>query len=148
NSGQTALHRATSQGFRAVAQTLLENKADVNAKDDDENTPLHLAATRGHKAVAELLLAHRAKINAQEKNGFTPLTLAVRSKNLEMAEFLIAKKDDVNVRADESSNLKNGTALHAGIVASSACMVELLLKNGADVELKVSVSPYTSETVN
>jgi ankyrin repeat protein len=41
-----------------VAELLLANKAEVNAKDNRGNTPLHLAAAKGHKDVAELLRQH------------------------------------------------------------------------------------------
>ena len=55
-----------SEGHKDVAELLLANKAEVNAKDNNGWTPLHLAAPKGHKDVAELLLANKAEVNAKD----------------------------------------------------------------------------------
>jgi len=44
---QTALHLAAYQGHSDMMKELLENKADVNAKDIIGQTPLHIAAKYG-----------------------------------------------------------------------------------------------------
>jgi ankyrin repeat protein len=41
-----------------VAELLLANKADVNAKNSDGQTPLHEAVESGFKDVVELLRQH------------------------------------------------------------------------------------------
>ena len=56
-----------------MAELLLANKAEVNAKDNGSLTPLHCAALEGHKDVVELLLANKAEVNAKDNNGATPL---------------------------------------------------------------------------
>ena len=57
NIGVTALHSAAEKGRKDVAELLLADKAEVNAKNKYGSTPLHWAAFGGHKDVAELLLA-------------------------------------------------------------------------------------------
>ena len=52
-----------------VAEILLANKADINAKANNGWTPLHQAATAGHKGLVELLLANKAEVNAKNNNG-------------------------------------------------------------------------------
>ena len=59
-----------------MAELLLANKAEVNAKDNRRWTPLHWAAAQGHKDVAELLLANKAEVNAKDKDGEMPLHYA------------------------------------------------------------------------
>lgn len=64
-SGRTALYGAAAYGRRDVADFLLSNKADVNARDKYGITPLHSAVSNGHKDLTESLLAHAADANAK-----------------------------------------------------------------------------------
>jgi ankyrin repeat protein len=41
-----------------MAELLLTNKADINAKNDDGATPLRLAEGSAHKDVADVLRQH------------------------------------------------------------------------------------------
>ena len=53
----TPLHYATGGNDRGIAELLIANGADLNAKNaNDQITPLHWAAWRGHKEVAGLLI--------------------------------------------------------------------------------------------
>ena len=56
-----------------MAELLLANKAEVNARDNNGGTPLHLRRLNGHKDVAELLLANKADVNAKDNSDGTPL---------------------------------------------------------------------------
>ena len=49
---------AALRGHKDVAELLLANKAEVNAKDNNGETPLHEAVDKGHKDVAGLLRQH------------------------------------------------------------------------------------------
>jgi predicted component of type VI protein secretion system len=80
DSRRTLLHWAAFEGQKGAAELLLENGADVNAKDINKDTPLHLAAFRGSKEVVDLLLAHGADVNARNEMGQTPLSLALCKK--------------------------------------------------------------------
>jgi ankyrin repeat protein len=42
-SGMTPLHAAARKGLKKVVELLIHEGADVNAKDDDGDTPLDLA---------------------------------------------------------------------------------------------------------
>jgi len=73
--GFTPLHWAALRSFRVVADLLLSNKADVNARDRRGRTPLHWAAAYNHVLMERLLLAHGAEVNVKDGDGLTPLAV-------------------------------------------------------------------------
>jgi hypothetical protein len=89
--GQTPLHMAAFNGHKDVAEFLLANKADVNARAKNGSTPLHLAAAKGNKDVVELLLANKAEINALDNDGWSPMHSAVFFGQKEIADLLASK---------------------------------------------------------
>lgn len=51
------IHEAAGNGNKEVLQLLLENKADIESRDDYySKTPLIYAAQKGHKEVVQMLL--------------------------------------------------------------------------------------------
>ena len=74
--GETPLLWAARFGQSQVAELLIAEGADVNAKNVVGQTPLHWAAMAGHKEIIELLIAAGADVNAKTKRGETPLDLA------------------------------------------------------------------------
>ena len=66
------MHRAAYRVHKEIAELLIAEGADVNAKNVDGWTPLHSAAA-GRKEIAELLIANGADVNAKDDKGRTPL---------------------------------------------------------------------------
>ena len=88
-NGVTPLHWTETE---EIAELLIAQGADVNAKDDwSGSTPLHRAATFGYKEIAELLIAKGADVNARTGSGETPLDLAIKYKNTGYVVDLIRK---------------------------------------------------------
>ena len=80
-------------------RTLLEQRADPNARDWYGDEPLHLTAGDDDKiGITRLLLQHRADINAHDgtEDGWTPLHRAVIYQQVESVRLLIEKKAEVN----------------------------------------------------
>ena len=75
----SALHQATRNGDLHEVQTLLENGAAVDEKNEQGLTPLHLIALNGRTDLAELLLDHGAPINERESytGKLTPMAMAL-----------------------------------------------------------------------
>ena len=80
--GETPLLWAARFGQSQVAELLIAEGADVNAKNVVGQTPLHWAAMAGHKEIIELLIAAGADVNAKTKRGDTPLDLAEDDPNI------------------------------------------------------------------
>jgi ankyrin repeat protein len=54
----TPLHWAAMQGRKDMAELLIANRADINAKNKYGATPLHVAVLSGRENVEELLRQH------------------------------------------------------------------------------------------
>jgi ankyrin repeat protein len=70
------IHTAAARGNIEAVKYHLAAGTDVNAKDEEGETPLHLAAGGGRKEVIELLIEKGADLNAQGVGGMTPLDWA------------------------------------------------------------------------
>ncbi len=73
----TPLHASTAGRHQEIARMLVENGADVNARQQQGFTPLHGAAQNGDTGIVKLLLAHGADREARSETGQTPLDLAM-----------------------------------------------------------------------
>jgi ankyrin repeat protein len=71
---------SAANGYKAMAELLLTNKAEVNAKDNDGSPPLHQVAAGRHSDLSEMMLAHGADVNAADKMD-PPLAGATHSRN-------------------------------------------------------------------
>jgi len=112
-SGRNPLHHAALKGHKEIAEVLITNSADLNAKDlIDDSTPLHWAVKYEHKEVAELLLKKGADVNAKDMDGETPLH---KTGPKEIVKLLIVNGADVNAKskfghtATYLANLRNET---------------------------------------
>ena len=111
NIGCTLLHVAAQGANTEVVRFLVAKGADVNARDDEGNTPLHRAQMlgrnikclndRGIAEISKLFLDKGADINAKNNLGLTSLHLAVQMPhNAWLVEFYISKGANVNAVAD------------------------------------------------
>jgi ankyrin repeat protein len=121
-----------------VAELLLSNHADVNAKDDKGVTPLIAAAFGGHADVEKLLLANKAEVNAKDHGGRTALHYAAEFGHQDVAELLLSNKAD----ADAHDN-QGATPLIFAAIGCHGNLIELLLANHADVNAKTE-GEYTA----
>ena len=105
---------------------LIDEGADVNAKDKNKMTALHWAAYSGNPDLAKLIIAKGADINAKDRDGSTPLHKAAYEGNKDVAELLIAMGVDLNAK-----NSYNETPMSLAIRSGHKGMADLLEKHGA-----------------
>jgi ankyrin repeat protein len=83
-----SIHKAAVRGNIEAVKQHLDDGADVNAKNDNGETPLHLAAMEDHKEIAELLITKGADVNAKNRGGSSVLDYATRLGQPETADLL------------------------------------------------------------
>ncbi len=75
----------------AQAETLLKNGENVNAANEQGNTPLHYAVATNNADMARLLLQYGADMNAENTKGWSPLKIAQTKNVAEVTEVLMEK---------------------------------------------------------
>ena len=79
-----------------VVNVLLDEGADVEARDDAGHASLHYTSESGRTDIAALLLDHGADVEATDDEGYVPLHLASGSGQVHTAALLIDKGANVN----------------------------------------------------
>jgi hypothetical protein len=99
--GCTPLHFAAVGGSRIIATQVLQQKADVDARDASDETPLHFAARSNHESICEMLLDAGAEIDAVNVQGMTPLVVAGHANAKESCRLLLDRGAGCAGLADE-----------------------------------------------
>ena len=132
--GVTSLHYAAGNGTDVIT-VLIDNGAEVDARDDRGFTPLRYAAgSSDDPRVLRTLINAGANVNVQNLNGSTPLSMAAQfNKNPEIVRVLINAGAKLNTR-DGSGNspLMNSV----GYGGSGPEVLTLLINAGAEVNAR------------
>ncbi|PIK58675.1 putative tankyrase-2, partial [Apostichopus japonicus] len=92
------LHFAAGFGRKDVVEYLLQNGANVHARDDGGLNPLHNACSFGHAEVVTLLLRHGGDANARDNWNYTPLHEAAIKGKIDVCIVLLQHGADPNIR--------------------------------------------------
>src|SRR5216110_237159 len=150
NYGATPMGLAAEVGNAEILKLLLDAGANPDSPNPDGQTALLAVARTGNVEAAELLVKRGAKVDAREKwGGQTALMWASARRHPQMMQFLISKGADVNASSIDRDYQRHVTAegrpknldsggftplLYAARENCLAC-VEVLLRNGADIDL-------------
>ncbi|KAJ6541217.1 ankyrin repeat-containing domain protein [Mycena vulgaris] len=144
----SALRAAIVRRHTGIVHVLLDHKADVNKRGRYNRSPLLIAIRLGNTDIVRLLLDHEAEVNERSDDGWTPLLAAIMEGNTEIVRLLLVAGADVNVTGDTDNmpiiieddiyqvNPTGGetaSALQVASLMGSTELVDLLLKNGANV---------------
>ncbi|GAB1196339.1 hypothetical protein APSETT444_005608 [Aspergillus pseudonomiae] len=90
NSGQNALHFATSKASLSTVRTLIANKCSARVKDKRGQLALHRAAAIGSSPIIKVLLQDgKSPVNAADVDGLTALHHAISEGHGEAAITLL-----------------------------------------------------------
>ena len=123
--------KSAEKGLLNIFKDLISKGADINAKNNNGNTPLHIASYNGYLPIVEYLVNNRADINTKNKNDRTPLHYASFEGHLSVVELLINKGADKDAK-DECDR----TPLHIASIQGYFSVVEYLVNKGADKDAK------------
>ena len=98
--GYTALHCSCRDGHVDIVRTLVNHKANVNARTDSGDTPLTLAAMNKHDNVVHALSGYNCEVLAKDKDAYTTLLhLSCKRGYVGIVRTLLAEhKANVNAR--------------------------------------------------
>jgi ankyrin repeat protein len=94
---QTCWHKYVSAGDTDLVKSLLEEGADINAKDDCL-TLLMKAATEGYLKTAKLLIDKKADIDARSNEGGTALMAASMAGYTKIVELLVNAGANIKIK--------------------------------------------------
>lgn len=132
--GNTPLHQCCYNGHGEVVMRMLQKpNIEIDATNDEGETPLCIAVKENNLYITELLLNAGADANKKDDDGQSLLHMAAKQRKLHMADALIRKGADVNCQ-----NKYGETPLICAVrvqdgTKGSIDITKRLLENGADV---------------
>lgn len=91
---------AARVGDIAWLAEMIKGGADVNAANDDQETPLLWASFNGHVKVVKTLLDHGARVNDRSKEGWSALMAAAETGSEELVKLLLKKGADIDFKTE------------------------------------------------
>lgn len=133
DKGRTPLHLAAIGGADDILRALLREAqpGQVDARDDDLETPLHYAACFSNSFVLSTLIEYGADVQAKDRNGASPLHMAALWNRSRNANLLLSHQAVI-----DSRDVVGQTPLHwavTGVISGFETVVGLL-DHGADIE--------------
>lgn len=126
-NGMSALHHTARNGNYTLCNSIIENGADVNLKDNFGSTALHMATKAHNKDVCDLLISKDAEVNAKDNDGFSPLHIAAMAGHSEFCGLLLKYGAEVNL-----IDGKGSSPLHIAAQHGNSGVCEILFKYGAN----------------
>ena len=129
----TSLGIASLLGLNYVAESFLDEGADVNAQIEEYGNALQGASSQGHVQVVQMLLERGANVNAQGGEYYgNALQAASLRGHVQVVQMLLERGADINAGGEY------GSALRAASLQGHVQVVQMLLEKGADVNAQGS----------
>lgn len=134
--GRTALHFAVEHRDKSLAEFLLTNGFDKEARDKDDITPIYLAVDLKDSSMVELLVSKEVNVDYAINDGSTPLYKAVLNEDKKIEGLLLKA----------GPNLKNEvgfTPLHAAVLVGKTGMALYWIDKGVKINANINPTGYT-----
>ncbi|KAJ6259969.1 Ankyrin-2 [Drechslerella dactyloides] len=139
--GTNPMFIASEAGTLEVVQHLVNAGADIGPAGPRKSSPLHRAAQRDALDIARFLVEKGGKdmASAQKTDGVAPLHLAIENDADDVVKYFV---EEVKVELNQVS-VNAGTPLAIACRKRNLEYIDILLKNGADVNVykNISTSP-------
>lgn len=124
------LSDAVKVGSLERATSLLEEGAEVDARDKQGWTPLHNAANSGNEKLVQLLIKHGADVNAKDyQYERTPLHIAAYNGQLAILTTLLKAQATL-----DNTDVNERTPLHLAVWSGQKREAQSLLIAGANID--------------
>jgi len=132
--GKTPLHHAIETGHDHIAKYLIVQGADLDLKDENNDSLLHYAAFMGSLEIADMLLKKGVtSINEGDKENMTPLHLSCERGHPEIVKLLLDHGADI-----EAKDGMGRTPLAFTAGSRNMEVVHILVERGADINYSVA----------
>jgi ankyrin repeat protein len=126
------------------AKYLIENGANLYEEDSEKMTPLLIACRDNNYDIVQLLIDADIDVNKPNSEDITPLVMSSLNNNYDIVKLLIENNVDINQQDSWGYSvlhaLTNKKDTDDDITLS---IIELLINNGADVNLEVENDKFT-----
>ncbi len=139
NSGDTALFYSVSKNPKLFLM-LAKEGADINIKNNKDETALHRAAGAGASDIVSYYINKKSDINIKDKHGWTPLMAASLSGDPDTVRLLINAGAAVN-----ENNTTGNSAIDLAMIGGQRAIVKLLTQAGAKQNPDISRNHYLDD---
>ena len=131
--GAKLLKLAIDNGYREICELLIEKGAEVNAEDENGDTPMFYAVSNGDKEICKLLIERGVEVNKKGSKGRAVLHIAAQNGKEEICEMLIEKGAELNAEDEDGD-----TPLFYAVANGNKEICRLLIERGSEVNEKGS----------
>ncbi|KAF5296333.1 hypothetical protein FQA39_LY12550 [Lamprigera yunnana] len=163
HNGRSAVYSAVSKNYRRLLSLLYLEGADVNKSTNDGDVPLVCAAKSYYYTIFKMLISFKADVNCSDGNGWSPLHAIIKSQPSLIDVLLqndvnafaetrdghsclhfaaqvgsveaVTKLVNVGLDVNKRTNDGNTPILCNVIEYPNRPIIELLVKNGADINI-------------
>ena len=114
-----------------IAKLLIDNNAEIDAKNIFDETPLHEACRYNYVEIAKLLLQKGANVSSRNDRGESPLLKTILWGHAKIVELLLQNGAEI-----DATDKDNRTPLNLAVCFKKQEVVKILVDHGADLTIK------------